>query len=233
MAIEDWGNPILVHQGTTGTGSSDQRTVTALPNGGYVVVWRNGSVASVQVYDGLGRSVGTRKDIASTAGSPQLPDVAALEDGSFVVAWHSASRTIQTQKFSILGVPDGGIVTVAAGQTGHENSFPSVASDGDGVAVVWANNNTTSAEDSIWFQARGREPFQIMTGSGVTQPDVTELADGRHAVAWAVGTKIMVAIVDIDTNSFSILPGAFQPSSMGLNSLHHGLVQRRFRRELA
>ena len=86
MAIENWGNPITVYAAPTGSPSSDESTVTALPNGGYVVVWRNGAFTSVQDYNGLGEPVGARKDVASTVGAPRNAKVAALDDGSFVVA---------------------------------------------------------------------------------------------------------------------------------------------------
>ncbi|QRM29387.1 cadherin domain-containing protein [Microvirga sp. VF16] len=202
MAIEKWGNPKTV----TGPNGADESTVAALPNGGYIVVWDSRGVTCVQVYDGLGNPVGARQDLASTVGTPRAPKVTVLDDGSFIVGWSGANATVQAQKFSVTGAKDGGLFTIASPTTTGlpRNDFPSFASDGNEWVAVWAASNDT--QDVIHFKRQDGTQFNIVTGSGVTQPDVTELADGRHAVTWEESGVIKVALVGAN-NTVTVLTG--------------------------
>ncbi|MBB4038644.1 Ca2+-binding RTX toxin-like protein [Microvirga flocculans] len=213
MAIEKWGNARTV---SVGVKSSYEGTVTSLPNGGYVVVWDADTITCVQVYDGLGNPVGPRRDIPSTVGNPRKAQVTALDDGSFIVAWSGASSAIQAQKFSITGVPDAsGPVLIAGTENSHTNDFPSVASWGtDKWVAVWADsdNSTGNPPDNIQFLRQGGTKFSIATAAGVTDPDVVELADGRHVVTWEESGRIKVAIVNAN-NTVQPLADALGGSS--------------------
>jgi hypothetical protein len=227
MAIVKWGTPKTVSQ--TNTGGSDEGTVTALPNGGYVVVWNyvsgDNTVTSFQVYNGLGVAVGPIRNIASTVGEPRFAEVTALKDGSFVIAWSGLGTVIQAQKFSIAGVPDpAGPFTIAGAETAHDNDLPAVASSGaSGWVTVWADNNINTTGDNIWFKRENGEKISISTlsnppppnsqsQSGVTRPDVTELANGSHLVTWEQSGDIKFAIVGAN-NSVTPVGTAFDVSS--------------------
>ena len=65
-------------------------TVTMLVDGGFVVVWRDLSSGTNQVvaqlYDASGVPIGGEIPV-STSGEAEPPEVAALDDGGFLVTW--------------------------------------------------------------------------------------------------------------------------------------------------
>jgi hypothetical protein len=223
MAIVKWGTPKTVSQ--TNTGGSDEGTVTALPNGGYVVVWNyvsgGNTVTSFQVYNGLGVAVGPIRNIASTVGAPRFAEVTALKDGSFVIAWSGAGTAIQAQKFSIAGVPEAaGPFTIAGAETAHKNDLPVIAASGaSGWVTVWADDNVNTNGDNIWFKRENGEKISIsslanggIAQAGVTRPDVTELSNGSHLVTWEQSGDIKFAIVAAN-NSVTPVGTAFDVPS--------------------
>ncbi len=70
--------------------------VTSLLNGDFVVVWhsnlQDGSLLGVygQIFDIIGNKIGIEFQINTfTSGEQSWPHIASLNDGGFVVAWHS------------------------------------------------------------------------------------------------------------------------------------------------
>jgi riboflavin biosynthesis pyrimidine reductase len=81
------------------TGDQDIASVTALSDGGWVVVWRSGgqdgSSTGIyqQRYDADGTAAGTETLVnAYTTGFQNRPAVTALDDGSWVVSWSSEGQ---------------------------------------------------------------------------------------------------------------------------------------------
>jgi Ca2+-binding RTX toxin-like protein len=82
-------------------------TVTALKDGGWVVVWesegQDGSLAGIygQRYGSNGAAIGSEFRVNATTDNAQMqPSVSALEDGGWVVSWMSTSAT--PSKYGIL-----------------------------------------------------------------------------------------------------------------------------------
>ena len=108
------GSEFMVN--TTRLNDQSQPTVTAVPGGGFVVMWADGSAAATsvvqsnitgQLFDGAGTKVGgefTISDDSFNANHDQ-PSIALLDSGRFVVAWHGAGAG----DTSTAGTNDGGI----------------------------------------------------------------------------------------------------------------------------
>ena len=78
---------------------SDAASVTALSDGGYVVVWESASGDAsgygilYQRYDALGHAIGVESAVNTTTLDDQShPDVSALANGGFVVTWTSSGQ---------------------------------------------------------------------------------------------------------------------------------------------
>ena len=181
----------------------DQRysSVTALPDGGFVVTWnssgQDGSDWGVygQRYDENGAPDGGEFLVnTTTAGAQLYPDVAALPDGGFVVVWNSSDgsgRGVFGQRYDDTGAPDGGqfpVNTITAGS----QLYPSVAALTDGGFVVtWMSADAsasgvfgrlydnTGAPVGIEFQVNTHTPSDQGYGA------VAALADGGFLVTWS------------------------------------------------
>ena len=78
--------------------------VTALPNGGYVVVWRDSSTLRFQIYDGLGAKVGGAKILPNTGGIQYIADIQAVgNDGDFAISWNDGLQSVRTRVFDVDG----------------------------------------------------------------------------------------------------------------------------------
>jgi hypothetical protein len=91
------GGETLVN--TWATNGQNYSSITALSDGGWVVVWassgQDGSSDGIyaQVYDSDGTTSGTEFRINSTtSGAQSYPSVTALDDGNFLVTWQSANQ---------------------------------------------------------------------------------------------------------------------------------------------
>lgn len=75
---------------TTEQGDQQFANSTALPDGGFVVVWASNSEPMAQLFDASGMPVGQEFHVsAKLANSAVRPDVTVLTDGTFIVGWHN------------------------------------------------------------------------------------------------------------------------------------------------
>ena len=103
------GGEILANTSTAG--DQDDRAITALANGGFVITWddtsgqggdASGASIKAQMFDAGGNKVGSEFLVnTSIANSQQFPSVAGLAGGGFVVTWSDTS--------GLGGDPDGAI----------------------------------------------------------------------------------------------------------------------------
>jgi len=164
-----------VRANTYTTNAQINPVVTYLADGGWVVVWQSyGQVGAAvgplnydlyaQRYSADGRVIGSEFKVNSyTYQSQSNPSVAALQDGGWIIAWHS----------------DGGDVDGGAGITAVRFS-----SDGSYVPV---------ADPSLFSAGGGNSPtnFRVNTStySGQDNPSVTTLADGGWLIVWQSNTQ--------------------------------------------
>jgi Ca2+-binding RTX toxin-like protein len=189
------------------TTGGDQRgpAVAALSDGGFVAVWhsyqQDGSSDGVyaQRYGSNGAPVGAEFRANSTTVDDQSDAVvAALSDGGYLVAWHSASQDgssygVYAQRYGASGVALGGEFKVNT-STLNEQSWPAVAAlAGGGFMLVWQSYLQDGGSYGIYAQrydasgaASGGE-FQVNSTTADIQSDpaVAALAGGAgYVVAW-------------------------------------------------
>ncbi|MBV8687719.1 MAG: hypothetical protein JOZ90_17630, partial [Alphaproteobacteria bacterium] len=130
-------------------------TVTALIGGGFVASWMGsgpqtaGWTIGYQVYDADGQPVGSGGTSGGSTGTgDNIPAVAALEGGGFVIAAltpASEGLDIVAQRYSATGVAVGTQVRVN-GTTWNDQIHPTVAGvAGGGFAVAWQDNSPQAA----------------------------------------------------------------------------------------
>jgi alpha-acetolactate decarboxylase len=172
------------------------QTVSGLSDGGFVVTWvseQSGAFTGVfgQRYAANGRAVGGEFQIGdSTSGNQDLPSVAGLSGGGFVVTWSSeqngAFEGIFGQRYTANGSTVGEAFQVNT-YAAIDMSSSSVTGLSNGGFVV-----TSRASGNIFGQnyaADGStigEEFQVNTDTSSYQgtPSITGLTDGDFVVTW-------------------------------------------------
>ena len=196
---------------TTTISQQQLSDVVALSDGRFVVSWADfsGSVddasgwaVRAQVFNANGSLSGLEFLVNSqTLFSQTDPEIAALDNGKFVVVWEDTgySSDVKAQVFGSNGVKIGTEFLVNT-TTSFDQLDPSVSSLSDGrFIVVWADASA-SADDPFQtairaqvFNADGSKDgteFLVNTSTQNDQfyPDVKELADGRIIMTWSDGS---------------------------------------------
>ncbi|MDZ4761724.1 MAG: Ig-like domain-containing protein [Alphaproteobacteria bacterium] len=192
--------------------------VATLADGSFVITWSlyTGPTNTFEIWarrfnaDGTpllnAGSPTTGEFIVTNPNSPPfqfLSTIAALPDGSFVIAWESGSSAsgfdIRFQRFDASNAPAGGPVTVNQLASGNAfNEYADIAVLGDGSFVIawetspiYASANSTANTDVVGrrFSSAGApmgDEFVISTTTteSQTKPDVAALAGGGFVVTW-------------------------------------------------
>src|SRR6478735_6653160 len=181
-----WPAAISSSSGTT-TGDQENASITALPNGGFVVTWQDGSgqggdasglSVKAQMYDAGGHKVGGEFLVNTvTTNDQSLSSVTALQganSGGFLAVWEDDSRlnndnsregSIKAQMFDASGHRVGAEILVNAKDITYVNTAPSVIGLANGgFAITWQGqsdhpNLSTDTDDS-------NIQFQIFDASG-------------------------------------------------------------------
>ncbi|MFN4281736.1 MAG: putative Ig domain-containing protein [Alphaproteobacteria bacterium] len=199
---------------TATDGSQEAPAVTALADGGYLVVWQSysasqdgeGSGVYAQRYDASGTPVGGEFLVNSTlANNQSLPVAAGLGDGGYVIAWQSDGNQdgwangIYAQRYDASGAPVGGELQVNSFWVGNQSNPSITGLAGGGFVVTW------QSESYSWFQNQDTDNWGIYSriydanGNPVTgeilvntttadqqiEPSVTALPDGGYFVTWS------------------------------------------------
>lgn len=183
---------------TTTAGSQQEVHITALDDGGYVVVWSSGANPSDtgvvgQRYAADGTPVGGEftVDMLGQFDITSL-SVTALEGGGFVVAWADVvpgvGRFVAAQIYDDAGAPVGSAVPVTAVGAGD---FPVIAGlSGGGFVVTWSTSDGAGIGiRAQLFDATGTATGSSFVANGTitgTQngQSVSGLADGGFVVTW-------------------------------------------------
>jgi VCBS repeat-containing protein len=167
--------------------------VTALKDGGFVVTWQSGGMASDsnwlvgqdgsgggiygQRYDANGNRVGLEFLINNTTSSSQIqPVIETLADGGFVVAWTSGSEAY-AQRYNSSGSRVGSEFRVVGSDA--VTALP----DGSFVVMGGATGQLYDASGVPSGTAFRIGPST--SGVFLTGASATTLADGRFVVTWA------------------------------------------------
>jgi hypothetical protein len=175
------GSEILVNTATLF--NQDTPQITALPNGRFVVTWRDGSqgnggttgdsdyAVKAQVFDAAGGKIGSEILVnTATANFQDNPQIAALPNGSFVVTWRDDSQSnggatgdssnyaIKAQVFSVSDNTIAPTITTAPEQDVAENSLVVAAlmsTDPDPEGLDPAEFTITGGADAALFEIVG------------------------------------------------------------------------------
>lgn len=226
------------------TTSSDQAdpSVTALPDGGWVVTWVsqnqdvgwNGGIYQ-QRYDKNGSALFATDKLVNTATLPDqsLPSVTALSDGGWVVTWvadgqDGSSAGIYQQRYNAAGATIG-LETRVNALTDGVQTRPAVTSLADGGWVVtWESHSSGSTGNTIYqqrYDASGAPsstadlPVEVTAGDYKVISSVAGLSDGGWAVTWTTyNTGGDIVQQRFDKNGTALL-GAPQRVNVNTNGL--------------
>ncbi|WP_131819302.1 Ig-like domain-containing protein [Sphingomonas jatrophae] len=159
------GSEFLVN--TTTRSVQAEADVTALPGGGFVVVWRDtsytlgdadGTSIKAQLFGASGEKLGGEFLVnATTAHDQTAPSVAVLSDGGFVVTWdnrgsdngfNSNASEVRGQAFTATGNKVGGEFLVNTQSAGDQSTSDVVALADGRFVVVWQDDGQTGGDDS-------------------------------------------------------------------------------------
>ncbi|WP_316858153.1 Ig-like domain-containing protein [uncultured Cohaesibacter sp.] len=186
-------------------------TVTQLLNGNLVVVWdsldgvddTSHSGIKAQLFDSDSNAIGEEFLVNNETFSTQtFPDVTALSNGGFIVAWYSDARVgdtdnggIKARFFGPDGEPTGGEFLVNT-QTQFSQQYPTVTElDNGNFVVTWLSWGSSQDSDATCIKAQiftaegdlvGSEFLvNTLTTSYQLEASVTALSDGAFVVTWA------------------------------------------------
>jgi hypothetical protein len=178
--------------------------VATLPNGNFVVVYRdqfNGSSTDTDiiyaVFSPAGTPVAGPNIVAGGGGAlaETDPDVAALREGGFVVVWTDPDTTetdIRATLMNSVGTPLRSNILVNTTTTGAQNEASVVALADGGFLVTWEDDFANLVRGQR-FDAAGNKigsEFTVKNGddgtTSVDSPEAALLADGGR-IAYAIG----------------------------------------------
>ena len=205
------GGEFLVNTQTAG-GQQGPR-LAALNDGGFIVVWTDGSLiggdssgvgVKAQRFDASGHAVGGEFLVnTTTSGNQSSPAVAELSSGRFIITWTDASATggdtsgnaVRGQLFAADGTPVGGEFLVNTAVAGNQG--PAVVAElaNGGFVIAWTDASGQGGDTSGTgikaqiFDADGARvggEFLANTTTFASQSgaSVTSLASGGFAIAW-------------------------------------------------
>ena len=180
------------------TGNEMHSEVTALNDGGYVVIWYSDTHTEDtnygihgQRFDASGEAVGSQFLVnTDTSNAQQYPEIAPLADGGFVIAWQSYTQDgsgygIYAQRYSSaitpanttinfnnLSLTEGDRVTInIPGGTAVKGVIGSNGLDG----LLTSLSSSLTAQDAIFSAASSSSGVLTLTGlaSGASLPAVT------------------------------------------------------------
>ncbi len=190
-----FGNEFLIN--TTTRLDQDESAITRLADGRFVVAWTDDSAITGHIRIGRagadlqchGSPSGPELLVNTTTSSvQQLPAIADLDDGRFVVSWTDSSgggSVIRAQVFNADGSKSGTEITVSEAAGGSEIDSAITGLAGGRFVVTWSDTNPDTGQGifSQVFKANGNK---VGTAETVHQSagdhdnsSVTTLSDGR------------------------------------------------------
>jgi hypothetical protein len=212
------GDAYLINSWTTGNQrypdvairGSDQVLVTWQSGAGSTGVYQDGELSGIyaQLFDSLGATVGGEFQVNTyTTSSQDLPRVASVDGGEFVITWHSdgsadtdhSDNSIHGQLYAAGGAAVGGEFQVNT-YTSSEQVFPDVAMAPDGAFVIaWSSlgqlepllSNICEIYAQDYDASGAPSGAEYMVNGTVTAlqtfPALVADGDGDYVVVWASG----------------------------------------------
>lgn len=184
----------------------DQSATSAAADaaGRFIVVWHgegadgDGFGIVGQRLDASGARIGSEFAVNQhTTGQQEVPSVAALPDGRFLVVWAQADPatgpwSIRARSFRASGLPAGPEVAISANTSSGGRPEPHAAAIPGGFVVVWSAPSSGCAScgyGRVFHPENGPlgAEFRIaaQTGSGQIMPAAAGLPNGAYVLAWS------------------------------------------------
>ena len=174
----------------------------ALKGGGFVLTWLASAPGTgadrvyAQVFGSDGAAIGEPFQVGfSEAGLEELPSVAALEDGGFVIGWTMQNspqgERVLAQRYDAAGEPTGDLIVLRELVGNSTTPVDLAGLPGGGFVATWSAvyNAQTGEVRARLYDANGAlrgDTFQVNTHTIDTQwhPQVAAFADGGFVVTW-------------------------------------------------
>ena len=224
---------------TTTTDSQTDPEVSALVNGGFVIVWESeaqdtdGRGVYARTFDATGTATSGEILVNShVAGNQDTAMPVYLTGGGFVVVWESngqdgSGNGVYFQRFDDSGVAQGSETLVNTTTSGNQ-SIPRITATGDGGFIaVWHDDSSGNEEikaqrfDSLGATVGGEISVNTYSTGLQDDADVTALTGGNLVIAWESmdqdGSEngIFGQIIDSSGNAVG---SEFQVNSTTINS---------------
>lgn len=159
--------------------------------------------------DGTTADGGEMQVHADATGYQSPGDVAAGDDGSYLVAWYNrtpllSDATLVVRRFDTSGKPMSDELPVAQGSLySMLQTLPIAALPGGRYVVAWSSLGVVQVS---WIAQDGSlsEPRILASGTPTAQPSVMACEDGRHLVVWSTpdggGTDLLGQWLDAAGN---------------------------------
>jgi Ca2+-binding RTX toxin-like protein len=193
------GKPVMgeIRVNATTAGTQSEASITALADGGWVVIWTSPDETGTGIYqrryDRFGNAGDETQVNLITAGNQTKPSVTALVDGSWIVTWMTPDGTapgnnIHQRHFPAKGDP-GPETRVNPTPAGDQKDPSITALAGGGWVVTWTTYD--GADNNIYqrhYAANGTIGSEVLVNSTTAEAQentsVTALADGGWVVTW-------------------------------------------------
>ncbi len=220
----------------------DSSSVTALDSGGFVVTWRDNSgqggdssrdSVKAQLFDASGNPVGAEVLVnTETANSQQVPVVAGLDTGGYVIVWADSSGSggdndyfgIKAQIYDAAGSRVGGEILVNTTIAGGQLQPTVTALDFGGFVIGWADySGVNSEQGTAGIKAQMFDDFGDRVGNEIAvntetlgvqaEPRIALLPDGGFVIAWTdySGQGGDASGTSVKTKLFTPLPNQGPP----------------------
>lgn len=219
----------LVNQRTTWSQESPQ--VTALADGGFVVVWESNLGVSARHYNGAGVAQGDEFLVNQTPGSGhRAPGALTLSDGSYIISWYSSQSkgSIMQRTYDANDQPVGDEVIVQSGgvvtylSNGPEMALFEDPAHSGWYITVWTGTGSNNTND-VFGQLRKADgsmvgdvmALNITVDGAQNHPDVIVLKDGSFVVFWDSSRPNSNFATDIYAAHYSFDPATGATSLIG------------------
>jgi len=178
--------------------------VAALPDGGYIVVWRSSQTLDPAPVNGTtiqARRIGAngvplagqfQVNSTNTNASESFPAVSELADGGFLVAW--TTPQVHGRRFAADGIPDGDDFQINTFTSGTERETDVVLHEDGRVLVIWKDDGDSGGDDGNEIRGRLYSPelasqgvdFRIngLVAGEQNRPRVANYGRGGFFVVW-------------------------------------------------
>lgn len=225
MTISIWKPEQNIRTGAEVGFAVDRPAIAALPNGGYVVGWREGNVLKFKVYDGLGNSNGVVTSVAASGAANQnyLSIKAIGNEGRFAVSWNESTGTDYDLKTRVFEADlTAGTVHKIADPTA-ETYISAMATRSNGGFVSISMDGTKLNFEIHDATGGSIRTVELASANGIVYPEITEVGADKFVVSYNEGGKTKVHVVDAQGAPTTVLHTAFPEAGDGTRSEVVGL----------